>query len=124
MMDVVAEHKSQWELLSLQEEDHAAALEEVRRAVAERPHLFLPGKYAPATARMMTQDVRQMIDKIEQGEVRPQAAVNFIMDVELSLLESGVDQAVKTDVVEIQHILGRLTEQTAAHRKLLRGISV
>ena len=73
---------------------------------------------------MMTQDVRQMIDKIRQGEVSPQAAVNFIMDVELSLLESGVDQAVKTDVVEIQHLLGRLTEQTADHRSLLRGISL
>ena len=51
-------------------------------------------------------------------------AVTFVTDIENSMLESQVEQAVKTDVVEVRDILNRLREQTKGHRDLPRSITV
>jgi hypothetical protein len=80
------------------------------------------GKFNPATVRLVTHEIRQMIGKIERGEVHPRYAVSFISDMEQSLLESELDKAVNTDIVEVQNNLRELSQQTWAHRDLLRMI--
>jgi rubrerythrin len=124
MVDLIPEHKATWESLSSQEEGHAAALEEIRKAVKENPRLFAPGKYALAAVRTTIRETGEMIGKIRRREVHPRYAVTFITDIENSMLENQLDQAVKTDVVEVQNTLNRLSGQTTSHRDLLRSITV
>jgi rubrerythrin len=124
MVDLIPEHKATWESLSSQEEDHAAALEEIRQAAKENPRLYAPGKYAPAAALMTIRETGEMIGKIERREVHPRYAVTFVTDIENSMLESQMEQAVKTDVAEVRNTLNRLREQTKGHRDLLRSITV
>jgi hypothetical protein len=73
---------------------------------------------------MTIRETGEMIGKIQRREVHPRYAVTFITDIENSILESQVDQAVKTDLVEVQNTLNRLREQTESHRALLRSITV
>lgn len=124
MVDLIPEHKATWESLSSQEEGHAAALEQIRQAAQENPGLYAPGKYSPDAVRMTIRETGEMIGKIERREVHPRYAVTFVTDIENSLLESRVEQAVKTDLIEVRNTLNRLREQTESHRDLLRSITV
>ncbi len=124
MVDLIPEHKATWESLSSQEEGHAAALEGIRQAAQENPGLYAPGKYSPDAVRMTIRETGEMIGKIERREVHPRYAVTFVTDIENSLLESRVEQAVKTDLIEVRNTLNRLREQTESHRDLLRSITV
>jgi len=124
MVDLVPAYKGVWESLSRQEDDHAAALERVRRAIDEQPHLYAKGKYTAAAARLMAQETSAMIDRILRREVHPQYAVSFISDIERSLLESQLEAAVRTDVIEIQNLLKSVTEETRTHYDRLRTVSL
>ena len=124
MVDLIPEHAATWESLSSQEEGHAATLEKIRQAARENPRLYAPGKCSPAAVRMTIRETGEMIGKIQRREVHPRYAVTLITDIENSILESQVDQAVETDLVEVQNTLNRLREQTESHRDLLRSITV
>ena len=90
--------------------------------VEESPSRFAIGKFSPNAARTMTRDVTAMIEKVERGEVHPNYAVRFAVDLEQSLLETHLDQAIKTDVIEVQNMLMRLSQDTRSHQGLLRAI--
>lgn len=123
MGDYVPEHRSVWQALQAQEQGHGKLLQQIRRMVEESPTRFAAGKFTANAARTMTRDVNGMIEKIERGEVHPKYAISFAADIEQALLESHLEQAIKTDVVEVQNMLSGLSEDTASHRGLLRGIA-
>ena len=123
MVELIPQHKATWESLSSQEEGHAVALEAIRQAAQQDPRLYAPGKYSAAAVRMTIRETGEMSGKIQRREVHPGYAVSFVADLENSMLESQVDQAVKTDVVEAQNTLSRLREQTKGHRDLLRSLT-
>jgi hemerythrin len=47
----------------------------------------------------------------------------ILSGVERRLSESHLDQAIKTDVIEVWNLLGRLSQGTASHRSLLRSLA-
>ena len=122
LTDSVPEHRELWEILQHQEGDHVKVLHRVSAMVEESPSRFAIGKFSPNAARTMTRDVTAMIEKVERGEVHPNYAVRFAVDLEQSLLETHLDQAIKTDVIEVQNMLMRLSQDTRSHQGLLRAI--
>ncbi len=124
MVNLIPHQKATWDLLSSQEEGHAAALELVREAVAERPLLFSPGRYQAVTVKRMIRDISTMIGDIQGGRVSPQYALTFARDIEQALLESGLDEAVTTTVPNVLETLRWMKEQTASHRELLGSVAL
>lgn len=124
MAECLPEHRETWDILQRQEAAHAEAMQRVCQRVEETPALFAVGKFSPKAARVMSHEIDSMIEKIEQGKVHPGYAVSFAKDVEQSLLESRLDEAIKTDVLEVRNILAKLTQETVSHRLLLHGIQV
>ena len=122
LADFVPAHRVLWESLQDQEESHVTVLREILQRVKESPARFAAGKLTASAARMMMHDVNNMIEKIERRDVHPNYAIRFAADLEHSLLESHLDQAIKTDVVGVQNMLARLSQESASHRGLLCGI--
>lgn len=123
MSDFVPEHRRSWEALQRQEEAHVKVLQTVCGVIEGAPAQFAVGKISPNAARVMTSEVNGMVGKIERHEVHPKYAIRFAVDLEQSLLESHLDQAIKTDVIEVRNMLSRLSQDTASHRGLLRSMA-
>lgn len=124
MGSFLPEYGATWESLQYQEESHAAVLERIRVMVEAAPNRFAVGRFSPNAARMMTREVNDMIERIEAGEVRPRYAIHFAIDLEQSLLEGQLAQAIRTDVIEVQNLLVGLSDETGTHRDLLQSIEV
>lgn len=123
MADFVPEHRQSWETLQHHEEAHAKVLRTVCGVIEGAPGQFAVGGISTNAARVMTSEVNGMIEKIERHEVHPMYAIRFAVDLEQSLLESHLDQAIKTDVIEVRNMLSRLSQDTASHRGLLRSLA-
>jgi len=124
MEECLPEHRETWGILQRQEQSHAGAIQRIGQIVEEMPALFAVGKFSPKAARMMSHEIDGMIEKIEKGTVHPGYAVSFAKDVEQSLLEAHLAEAIKTDVLEVKNILARLSQETTSHHLLLHSIVI
>jgi len=122
MADCFVEHRATWNSLREQEMSHAEALERIRQAAEQRPYLFATGKCGVGAVRMAIADTKDMIARLQRQEVHPRYALTFAMDKENSILESRLDLAISTDVLEVRHLLNRLQHETLLHRQLLSNL--
>ena len=124
MAECLPEHRETWDILRRQEHSHTEAMQQIGRFVEEMPALFAVGKFSPRAAQIMAREIDGMIEKIQKGTVHPGYAVSFAKDVEQSLLEGHLAEAIKTDVLEVKNILARLSQETTSHRLLLHSIAI
>ena len=124
MANCLPEFRETWETLQLQEGQHAKAMGRIRHFIEESPARFGVGKFSPQTARVMSRDIDRMIAKIDRGEVHPRYALSFARDIEQSLVESDLEEAIWTDVAEVKDILTRLNRESVGHRNLLLQVDI
>ena len=66
----------------------------------------------------------RMIVKIEHGDVHPRYALSFACDIEQSLVESDLEEAIWSNVAEVKDILARLSRESVGHRNLLLEVDI
>ncbi len=69
--------------------------------------------------RLICSSVKEKTLELRQGKMNPTYAVNFIVDVEQSLIESNLARALETDDQEFQQLLLRVQEDTVGHKQTL-----
>jgi hypothetical protein len=54
--------------------------------------------------------------------INPKYAINFIADVEQSLIEGNISKSLETEVEEFRALLNRVQEDTTGHKQLLLSL--
>ena len=121
-IEKLPETREKWEALRREEESHADVFRQIRKSVEEFPFQWKMGSYQAKTIRLMCDSVKGKTEELKQGKLNRNYAINFIADIEQSLIESNIGKALTTDIVEFQRMLARVQENTIGHKQLLRSL--
>lgn len=108
--------------LARQETGHAEIFARVRQSIAESPTHWTRGRFAPQTLKILLADVTSRLAQLRTGAMAPAYALNFIQDVESSLIESRIGEAFQTRDPELARLLDAVQQETTQHRDVLRSI--
>lgn len=116
------EDREQWKRLMVEEEMHAQVFRKIRRSVEEAPDKWKMGRFAIQTVNLICKSVKDKTEELRRGTINTKYAINFIVDVEQSLIESNISKALETEVEEFKQLLNKVQEDTTGHKQLLIGL--
>lgn len=119
----IPEYKESWETLIKQENHHAEIFATVKKSLEETPFLWTKGKFQFQTVKLVVEDLQKKTMQFSAGEMNKNYALNYIMDVENSLLETEIIKAFLTTDKDMQILLNQVQDETTNHKNLLRSIA-
>lgn len=120
--DRIPEFKDRWLLLSEQERGHVAVYRKITESIKTDPSKWVMGKYNAVVVNMMSEETIELIGEIRKGGVAKRHMVTFAANMELSMIERDIGNSFTTPLPELQALLSKVAEETAAHREILIGI--
>ena len=115
-------NQASWEVLIRNENDHADIFEKVKKAAKERPNLWKKGRFQAQTVLLMIEETKKRKKEFSEGKINSKYALNYIMDVEQSLIETEMVKAFQTEDPEFLALLNRVQSETINHKNLLKNI--
>ena len=116
------ENSDKWKRLMIEEEMHAQVFKKIRQSVEEAPDKWKMGCFTLQTVNLICKSVKDKTEELRRGTINPKYAINFIVDVEQSLIESNISKALETEVEEFRQLLNKVQEDTTGHKQLLLGL--
>jgi rubrerythrin len=114
------ENREFWSGLAVAERSHADYLRRMAGILNGRPLEFEMGRpLATATVNTVMSGVKNLIQRLKNGEFNQKALLFLARDIEQSILESKYSEILKTKDVEYQKLVTEIVSQTEAHRQLL-----
>lgn len=104
-----------WNLMALEEMNHAGWIAKLAKAVAEGKVEFAEGKVKTYTLKTFIQYQEGLIKSAKQEKIDIKRAVNVALDMEKSLIEKEVFAHFAGDNAEKNNLLDRLGKATAKH---------
>lgn len=116
------EHQQTWASLQREEDRHANIFREIRQLVQDEPAAWSLGRFTPQTLNFVMGEVQKRTADVQKGTIKKMAALNFIVDTENSLLESGISNAFTTTSANWSEMLMRVQMETGFHRNSLKAL--
>jgi len=117
--DKFAESSDKWKILQREEENHAEIFRKIKESIEKHPDQWRAGNFALQTVRLVSKSVRDKIDELKMGKLNSRYAINFIVDVEQSLIESNISRSFNTELPEFREMLLNVQTETVGHKNLL-----
>lgn len=121
-MEAYPDNIEKWQILSREEDFHAEVFRKIRASAEEQPSQWRMGTFFAQTVKLVCKSVKDKTEELKQGKLNPRYAVNFIADVEQSLIESNISKSFTTDLPEFQTLLERVQTETVGHKQLLLSL--
>jgi len=80
------------------------------------------GRFQAQTVRLMIEETRKRKKELAEGKINSRYALNYIMDVEQSLIETDMLKAFQTDEPEFLTLLKKVQSETINHKNLLKNL--
>ncbi|PKL43408.1 MAG: hypothetical protein CVV41_10135 [Candidatus Riflebacteria bacterium HGW-Riflebacteria-1] len=116
------QESEQWKRLMAEEEMHAQVFRKIRKSVEEKPEMWKIGRFTIQTVNLICKSVKDKTEELKRGSINPKYAINFIADVEQSLIEGNISKSLDTEVEEFRALLNRVQEDTTGHKQLLLSL--
>jgi hypothetical protein len=109
-----------WRRLADSERDHAKCLAEMARIVAERPAAFQVGRpFTAAAGRLQAGYVENRTREVRRGGMARRTALLMARAIERSIMETRLDELLRTEERDYLAIAERVAAETAVHYRLL-----
>ncbi len=116
------ENAEKWQALQREEEFHAEIFRKIRASAEEHPEHWHAGNFFAQTVRLVSKSVKDKTAELQQGKLNARYVVNFIADVEQSLIESNISKSFATELPDFQQLLNRVQNETIKHKQLLLSL--
>lgn len=116
------EYQESWDQLIVEEEKHAKMFEAIKVSLEEDNNSWTRGRFRPQAVKLIIADVRKNMQALLDGKIVVKYALNFISDIENSLLEKCISEAFKSTNPQLQAQINRIQVETKNHRKILQDI--
>lgn len=114
------EDRAFWSSLAEAEVIHAGYLEKIKDILNRKPQEFEMGRsIAISAVAEVLSGVRNLIQRLKNGEFNRKAILLLSRDLEQSVLESKYTELLKTEDMEYQKLISEIALQTEEHQKLL-----
>ncbi len=121
-MEKYPENAEKWQILKREEEHHAQVFQQILDSATEHPEQWRMGNFFAQTVRLVCKSVKDKTEELKQGRLNPKYAINFIADVEQSLIESNISKSFSTELKEFKDLLARVQNETIGHKQLLLSL--
>ncbi len=109
-----------WDGLAASERGHADCLVVMARLVAERPAAFELGRpFSAAASRLQASYVENRTREVERGGMARRTGLLMAREIERSIIETRLNELLKTGERDYQAIVDRVVAETDAHYRLL-----
>lgn len=120
--DKFPESCDKWKILQREEENHAEIFRKIRAAIEKHPDQWRAGNFTLQTVQLVSKSVRDKIEELKKDKLNPRYAINFIVDVEQSLIESNISRSFATELPEFREMLLNVQTETVGHKNLLMSL--
>lgn len=121
-LEAYPENAEKWKILKCEEEFHAEVFRKIRASAEEHPGQWRMGSFFAQTVKLVCKSVKDKTEELKQGKLNPRYAVNFIVDVEQSLIESNISRSFITELPDFKELLERVQTETVGHKQLLLSL--
>ncbi len=121
-MEKFPENAEKWQILKREEEYHTQVFQNILVSATEHPDQWRIGNFFAQTVRLVCKSVKDKTEELKQGKLNPRYAINFIADVEQSLIESNISKSFSTGLQDFQDLLTRVQNETIGHKQLLLSL--
>ena len=109
-----------WNGLSNEKKEHGALIPIISRLIKARPHEFEPWKtFAPAALPTFVSKINSNLRSLQTGGVSQADVLSMAYHMEMTVIESGYPEIVKSQDLACCSALERIAEATATHKKRL-----
>lgn len=109
-----------WSSLAEAEVSHAGDLRKMAAILNGKPQDFEMGRLiAVSTVHSVLTGVKNLIQRLKNGEFNQKALLFLARDLEQSILESKYTELLNTEDIEYQKRISEIVSQTEMHRQLL-----
>jgi len=110
-----------WQDLSRDEENHAALVTELKKALLKNGFPFELGKVSLLALNTYRQGIESQLSRLERGELRRQNAFYVARDFEKTLIERSFYELIRSENPEYQAIQERVRKETESHLQKLEN---
>ena len=113
------EYGETWVALSKCEKKHADIFQKLKIVIDENPADWQIGNFSPLAVKMMVDQTKINLEKLKNDLLVKNYALQYVRDIESSLIESNLSNAFKTDIVEWKKIFSEIQKDSQWHKQAL-----
>jgi hypothetical protein len=121
-LEKIPAHKEYWENLNKAEIVHTRIFEEIRADIVKTPENWSMGKIYPQALKVSIENLKSRMKEFQEGKANTRFILNFLMDVEQSLIESDLRKAFLPLNHDFEKKMEQLQTETFGHKNLLKTI--
>jgi len=123
-MGLLPEFKRQLMLMQADSESHMVTYSKVKKAVLEQPMNWTKNQFTPQVAKLMLEDMATKMGQYRDGSINKRYALTSIADVEKSLIEAKLYDALSTDNQELKSLIYAAKEESQNNSQKLRELAL